>query len=95
MLKLSKVNAHSNPIKDLSFAIFFFSIRGLPPFLGFFPKIWVLFGASFFICVPLIISSVAIVYVYSSILFSRLGQKKRRLTFGGTLMILFPSCFFF
>lgn len=47
----------------------FLSIRGLPPFLGFYPKLIVLANTSFFISVPLIISSMVMLFVYLSAAF--------------------------
>jgi len=39
MIKLSKVNRFSALRKDLSVVFVLFSMRGLPPLIGFFPKI--------------------------------------------------------
>lgn len=54
------------------------SVAGLPPFIGLVPKIIILISSSIILFMPLIISSIIIIYVYTRIIFRRkLGTLNR------------------
>lgn len=92
IIKLSKFNSFVRVSKDLSLILMLFSIRGLPPFLGFFPKIWVFLGAPLIICPFLVISSVIIIFVYTSIMFSRVRRLKNVNSWRASFIVMVPMC---
>ena len=72
--KLMQYNSKLSIVQDMSLVILLCSMAGLPPFVGLFPKMYVLFKRVFFIAVPLIIGSVVMVYVYINVAFSRVRK---------------------
>lgn len=71
ILKLSFSNLDGSISNDLSFVWLLYSIAGLPPLIGLYPKFWVLCRCSTVVVVPLVVSSVIMLYIYRSIAFSR------------------------
>lgn len=70
-------------------------MAGLPPFVGLFPKIFVLFKRGFVVAVPLIVGSVIIVYVYINVAFRSVGKRAtEKAGFIAFFLIRAPSLFF-
>lgn len=72
--KLIAHNSKLSIVQDISLVMLLCSIAGLPPFVGFFPKIYVLFKRVFIVAVPLIVGSVVIVYVYINVALRRIRK---------------------
>ena len=91
IIKLSKINMKSRVRQDLSVVWLLYSIAGLPPLIGFLPKLWILFGCSGLVSFPLVASSVVMLYVYSSVAMARLSRiKTTRLGMSFFFLLRFP-----
>ena len=68
--KLRSSNVKGCVSDDFSFVWLFCSIAGLPPLVGFLPKMFIIIRSSVALAFLMILSSVIIVYVYSSVVLS-------------------------
>jgi len=67
---------------------------GVPPLIGLLPKMLVLIRAPLVVAVPLIVSSVIILFVYTSLILASIGKSFFNGAGPSTFLILCAPCIF-
>nr|BDC91894.1 NADH dehydrogenase subunit 2 [Armandia sp. GK-2021] len=93
--KLMFHNSKFSMTRDISFVFLLCSMGGLPPFIGFFPKMLILLKGIFMMAVPLMVSSLMMIYVYMNVAFSGVTKLTKDKSGLIIFVILSAPCFYF